>query len=128
MFGGEVNATTKGNVCVAGEACQAGVEGAGPEQFQATSGNSIAVDGAGVVYVGDVNRVQEFSATGAVVGEVSLPGAGAIEQLAVDFAKDLYVKSSELTGVRKYDLTGKKEGAPRDEGGFPGAACGRRGE
>lgn len=121
-FGGEVNVATEGDVCLAGEECRAGTAGSGPGQFEPTAGNPIAVDAVGTVYVGDRDRVQEFSQTGSFEGEVSLPGAGSIEQLAVDASKDLYVKSSELSGVRKYDhLAGTELGLPRDETGAPGA-------
>ncbi len=120
MFGGEVNATTKGDVCLAEEACKAGVEGATPGRFQQTAGNSVTVDEAGAVYFGDKDRVQEFNPSGALEAVVPLAGAGAIEQLGIDAAKHLYVKSKSLLGVRKYDLTGKEIGAPRDSSGAPG--------
>jgi hypothetical protein len=117
MFGGEVNAGTKGNVCLVGEECQAGVAGAGAGEFQALAGRAIAVDSAGTVYVSDENRVQMFSPAGAVEGEISIPGAGRIENLAVDSAKDIYLVGTELAGVHKYDGTGTELGSPRDEAG-----------
>ena len=115
MFGGKVNATTKGNVCLAGETCQAGAAGKGAGEFTGLTGRSIAVDASGTVYVGDENRVQLFSGAGAVTGEIALPGAGLVEELAVDSAKDIYVRSGSRLGVRKYDSTGKELGSPRDE-------------
>jgi hypothetical protein len=117
MFGGEVNATTKGNVCKAGEACKGGVPGKGAGSFEGLRGRSIAVDAAGTVYVGDENRVQLFTEGGVVKGEVALPGAGAVENLAVDSAKDIYAMSSALAGVRKYEGAGKELGPPRNEAG-----------
>lgn len=113
-FGGEVNAVTHGEVCLSGEECQAGKAGTGPGEFEALGRQSIAVDPAGTVYVGDLERVQEFNAAGAVVGEVPLPGVGFIEALAVDSAKDIYVLGSAQSGVRKYDATGTELGEPRD--------------
>jgi hypothetical protein len=121
MFGGEVNATTKGDICLAGEECQAGTPGTGPGEFESLVGRSIAIDSAGTVYVGDdvgsEDRVQLFSETGAFQSEIKLPEGGFVEGLAVDSAKDIYVVSSELAGVRKYDGTGTEVGAPRDESG-----------
>ena len=129
MFGGEVNATTKGNVCLAGEACAAGVEGPGTGEFQRTSGEIIAVDSAGTVYVGDENRVQKFTPGGAYEGQIALPGAGSIEALAVDPSDDVYIESSELNGVRKYDGAGTELGEPRDASNEPGViAVGPAGE
>jgi hypothetical protein len=120
MFGGEVNATTNGNVCLAEEACRAGVEGTGPGQFQSSQGLAIATDANGAVFVGDSNRVQEFNASGALEGVTPLSGAGSIKQLAVDSADALYVVAGSLTGVHKYDLSGKELGSPRDSAGAPG--------
>lgn len=123
MFGREVNATTKGDVCNAGEACQAGIEVpegsvAGPGEFRGLTGHSVAVDSEGTVYVGDENRVQRFGEEGVVVGEVVIPGAGRIEKLAVDSVKDIYVHGALQEGVHKYDATGKELGAPREETGY----------
>jgi DNA-binding beta-propeller fold protein YncE len=87
MFGREVNATTKGDVCTeeeiqqAGVECQQGVMGSAPGQFAYPE--SIAVDPvSGDVYVaetltGEVNkefavaqRVQKFTAMGVFVAEI----------------------------------------------------------
>jgi hypothetical protein len=136
MFGHEVNATTHGDVCDAGEACQAGVEVsggavAGPGEFVRLNGDSLAVDSAGEVYVGDENRIQRFSPDGVVepAAQVSLPGSGFIEGLAVDSAGNLYVTSSGLLGVHKYSPIGTELQTPRDEQGGPSAiAVGPAGE
>jgi hypothetical protein len=118
MFGGEVNAATHGNVCVAGEECQAGTAGTSPGQFAALGGEGIAVDSSGDVYVGDENRIDVFSPGGAFIKDIALPGAGLVVSLAVDSTGDLYVVASELAGVHKLDGSGTELGAPRDaEGG-----------
>ncbi len=119
MFGGEVNATTSANVCEAGEECKVGVAGGGAGFFKGLEHRSIAVDAAGSVHVGDENRVQQFSPTGALEGEVALPGAGLVENLTLDSAGDIYIKSSALTGVREYDSSGTEIPKPRDEAGEP---------
>ncbi len=129
VFGGEVNETTHGDVCRAGEACGAGIPGTQPGEFEQTEGGGIAVDAAGMVYVGDANRVQEFSPEGDYAGQITLAGAGDTRALAVDSSGDVYVASSELSGVRKYDGTGAELGEPRDASGQPGAiALGMAGE
>jgi hypothetical protein len=117
-FGHEVNATTHGNVCLAGEACQEGTRGAEPWEFKPEDGEEIAVSPAGMVLVGDKERVQEFSPGGAYEGQITLPGAGFIGALAVDSTGDVYVKS-ELDGVRKFDSGGVEQGEPRDASGSP---------
>jgi hypothetical protein len=120
MFGGEVNASTHSNICPASEAasCQAGVEGAGPGQFEGLAGRAIAVDSTGTVYVGDRNRVQRFSEEGVQEGEVAIAGAGRIQNLAVDSAKDIYLWGGLQEGVHKYDPSGTPLGSPRDQAGF----------
>jgi len=114
MFGGEVNATTTGDVCLAGETCQKGLEAesAVPGAFEPLSPNAIAVDSAGTVYVGDLERVQEFNEGGALTKQVTLTGLGFIEALTVDSSADIYVMSGE--GVRKFDSSGTELGTPRD--------------
>jgi DNA-binding beta-propeller fold protein YncE len=119
MLGGQVNATTKGNVCLAGEACQAGVEGTGPGEFSALTDHAVAVDSEGTLYVADEGRVQLFDEAGTVTGEILLSGGvERIENLAVDSAKDIYVQSNSLSGVHKYNSIGTELGKPRDEAGF----------
>ncbi len=128
MFGGEVNAAG-GDVCLAGEECQAGVSGSEHGQFESAEGDTIDVDAAGKVYVGDRNRVQVFTASGAFEHEIPLPGVGSVEALAVDTSEEVYVLGNEVPGVRLYDSTGSQVGPVRDELGGPGSiAVGPTGE
>jgi DNA-binding beta-propeller fold protein YncE/Tol biopolymer transport system component len=113
-FGSEVNAGTHGDVCLAGEECQAGVPGPGPGQFEVLGSSVVAVDAAGTVYVGEHERVEKFSAAGVFEGQIALPGIGNVESLALDASGDLYVMASELAGVHKYNGAGAPLGAPRD--------------
>jgi hypothetical protein len=119
-LGGEVNATTLADICLAGENCQAAAPGTGPGQFERLNGRAIAVGPDASLYVGDENRVQRFSSQGALEEQLPLPGSGFVEELAVDGAGDIYVKSSELAGVHKYEAGGIELGSPRDAGGEPG--------
>jgi hypothetical protein len=129
MFGGEVNETkddtlgateAEKNICTAasGDVCKAGTEGMGNGQFGHTTG-SIAVDSEGHVYVGDVERVQRFSPGGVFESQLTLTGAGDVTAIAVDGAKDLYVKSGGIAGVRKFDEGGSELGGARDALGSP---------
>jgi Tol biopolymer transport system component len=113
-FGGDVNASTTGDICLVGEECQAGKLGIGHGEFELPASQAIAVDPSGMVYVGDHKRIQEFKAGGAFVKELALPEANEITQLAVDSTGDIYVMASGLTGVHKYDGAGVEEGEPRD--------------
>jgi hypothetical protein len=131
MIGGEVNETkdkTAGaseaekNLCtaVSGDVCTAGTAGGGQGQF-AVEPEAIAVGADGTVYVGDENRVQEFSAEGVYQGEIPLSGVGRVEALALDGAGDIYLTSSEVPGVREYDQGGVQIGPARDATGSPTA-------
>ncbi len=103
------------DICGSAPDRQAGVEGSGPGAFEGLIGRSIAVDSAGTVYVGDSNRVQRLNGEGVVEGAIALSGVGRIENLAVDSAKDLYVRGGAQEGVHKYDPAGTPLGSPRDE-------------
>ncbi len=118
MFGGEVNTSTHGNVCIAGEQCQAGVAGSTGGRFQFLGAEVVAVDASGTVYVGDLERVQRFSPAGVFEGETPLLGIGAVEHLAVDSAGDLYVVASGLAGVHEYTGGGLQVGE-RDAAALP---------
>ncbi len=128
MLGGEVDKTTSANICTkediaGGDECGAGVPGPGPGAFEAFTKHAVAVDqSTGTLYVADSiageGRVQRFSEAGAQLGEVSFPGAGFSQNLAVDSAANIYLKGEELSGVRKYEPSGKELPPPRDEAGF----------
>jgi hypothetical protein len=121
MFGGEVNASTKGDICPASEAasCQAGVEGSGPGQFEGLADRSVAVDSStATVYVGDRNRLQRFSEEGASESEILFSGIGRIRNLALDSAKDIYLWGGLQEGVHEYDQTGFELPPPRDQAAF----------
>jgi WD40-like Beta Propeller Repeat len=105
MFGKEVNENGT-DVCVAGEKCRAGKAGSGDGEFNTMEG-AVAVGPTGDVFVGDRERVQEFSPEGVFIASFSLEG-GYTSSLAVDGAGDLYVvsKEGELSSLREYDSSG----------------------
>ncbi len=98
MFGKEVNATTKGNVCtaVSKNTCKAGLASAEPGAFHfedVARKISTAVGGPeGQLFVGEDDRVQRFEANGAQVGET--PTGCPVGALAVDPTGDMYVVCS----------------------------------
>jgi hypothetical protein len=121
MFGGHVNATTGGDVCVAGEACQAGTPGTADGEFEwSYNGAYIAVGPGGAVYVGDKARVQVFEASGAWREDISLSALsaeGKVTALAVNSAGDVYVKDEGVPGVREFEPGGIEMPVRLDEAG-----------
>lgn len=122
MFGKEVNATTKGDVCLAGETCQAGLEGSGAGELSSTA-PPVTVDGTGDVWVGDTDRLEEFGAAGGLLSEVNLSGAGGVRSLAVDSAGNFYIESTGVAGIQKLEPSGSPFPSPYplDSSGTPRA-------
>jgi hypothetical protein len=120
-IGKDVNGTTNGNVCAAGEACkgaalqtsseaEADTE-AGAFDFVREAGNIVTIGGpSDLLYVGDRGRVQEFNAaTGAPAGKIlllSLSASGSATGVAVDSTGDIFVSDSEASGVYKFNSSG----------------------
>jgi tripartite motif-containing protein 71 len=125
MFGGGVNATAvqraetaNRGICPVdpGDRCQAGSKGGADGQFSFRSeGDFVSVGPDGRVYVGDTNRVQEFTSSGAFVRQLRLPPpkvvegpeVGGIPGLVVDAAGNLYVVRNGIGGVSKYTPAGE---------------------
>jgi WD40-like Beta Propeller Repeat len=104
MFGGEVNEDGS-DVCLAGEKCRAGKEGKASGEFETMRGG-IAVDSNGDVFVGDHERVQEFSPEGVFVKSFAV-GPEYPRSLAVDSVDDVYVLATELRpSLAEYDSSG----------------------
>jgi hypothetical protein len=118
MLGGDVNATTGGNICTeqeikaSGVTCKAGVEGTAHGEFKPGGfrGSLLAVGGPeDLLYVGDEGRVQEFRGDGEWVREVSLAGLSPTAKataIAVDPTGDLFVVDAALAGVHEYNPSG----------------------
>jgi NHL repeat len=119
MFGKEVDLgpSHPGDVCTAvfiaeGDTCGAGTSGIAPGQLSnERSGSYLSVASNGVVYVGDVGRIQKFGLLGDFQGEVELEGDladGIVGSLAVAPTGDLWVASPEDPGrVHKLSPTGE---------------------
>ncbi len=129
MFGGHVNEakdSTLGatqaeeDVCVAGEKCTSGTEGAANGEFEWSYAHStIAVGPDGTVYVGDRARYQVFDASGAWRESVSLAGlssTGKVTAIAVNSARDVFVVDEEVAGVREFEPSGVEKLAALDAG------------
>ena len=115
MFGGEVDKTTKANLCTkaSGDACGVGVPGTGTGQFKSnnTGGGQIAIGPTGTVFVADLDRIQAFNPDGAfkeeipIAGITGVPGA-AINSLTVDGSGNFYISLSAKEEVRKLNGSG----------------------
>jgi hypothetical protein len=122
MFGGDVNETTSGDVCNAGERCKRGTAGHANGEFEDLSneGTQIAVGPGGSVYVGDRARVQVFEPSGVwreTISLASLSSTGDVTALAVNEVGDIFLKDSEVSGVREFEPDGVEEGTQFDVGG-----------
>jgi hypothetical protein len=117
MFGKEVNENGS-NICLASEKCQAGKEGTGDGEFNQMEG-AIAVGPTGDVFVGDHERVQEFSPEGVFVSSFALE-EGYPVSLAVNGVGDMYVASYIPYSLHEYNATGTLIRA-LDTGGRPEA-------
>ena len=112
MFGRNVDRGPHhpGDLCTAeyiaaGDTCGGESVGTGPGEFG--SGHlPLAVDASGNVWVGDMDRVEEFNAKGEYLSEVVLPGVGEVRSLAMDAAGDFYAIAAAYHGVRKYSPGG----------------------
>jgi hypothetical protein len=109
-----------------GDTCQAGSPDSGAGGFSERGSLPVAVGSSGEVWVGDVERAEQFSSEGAFAKEVPLAGAGTVAALALEKAlagEDLYVLSSKVAGVQKVAESGMSVGAPYplDASGHPNA-------
>ncbi len=127
MFGGDVNETTGGDVCVAGEKCQRGTQGTADGQFEWALGAAgyVAVGPEGRVYVGDRARVQVFEESGVWRENISLAGLSASDQataLAVNSSGDIFVSDGNdnneqgVPGVREFEPDGTEMATQFDAG------------
>ncbi|HXR60584.1 MAG TPA: hypothetical protein VN732_04580, partial [Solirubrobacterales bacterium] len=119
--GAEADATqAEKNICtvVSGDVCGAAESGAGPNEFS-DAVRSMVIDSAGVVWVGDTERLTSFDATGTAGAQIALPGAGATRSLALDSADNFYVVSELLAGVRRLEAGTGTLVETLDATGFP---------
>ncbi len=136
MLGGEVNKTTKGNVCPVAptDVCGIGVQGSGTGQFNERLTN-VAIGPAGVVFVTDgtlvgfvegrekyENRLQKFSPDGDHLETFPLEDAdNALVPggVAVDSTGSFYIDTAEgLATTQKYNSSGELIGTVKASGVF----------
>jgi hypothetical protein len=111
MFGGEVNAVTKGNVCTAAEAanCKAGNTGVGPGEF--SLGIGLGIGEANTVLVGDQNRIQVFEPSGNLKSEI--PVSGIVDGIATDpSSHDIYATRRGQDDVLRFTPAGTEISPP----------------
>jgi hypothetical protein len=120
MIGGEVDETTKSNVCTAssGDKCQAGVQSTsgnaahGAFDFAQFSGDLLTVGKEGILYVGDDQRIQEFGEEGMWKKEIPLPTAEQVLALTLDAAGDMYlVYQAQPSIIHELNPAGLETGA-----------------
>jgi DNA-binding beta-propeller fold protein YncE len=107
MFGGEVDNTTKGDVCTAAslDECKAGNAGSGPGEFG--DGNGLAIGENEEVLVGDAGRVQEFEPDGSFKSQFSVPGT--VQGVATDpTTHDIYVILRGQDDIRRFTASGSE--------------------
>lgn len=85
-----------------GAECGPGEYGTLANEFSGYS-MPLAVDSAGVVWVGDNERLISFNSAGVPGAEIALAGAGDTKSLALDSSDDFYVRSESVAGVRKLE-------------------------
>ena len=118
MVGGEVNKTkaaepgsteAERNLCTraqveAGDLCGTGVPGAGKGQFSSFTGsgpgNRIAAGPGGLIYVGDVGRIEKLTVAGAFAGELKTPEEQTVLAMQVDGEGYFYVRFDGNEAVR----------------------------
>jgi DNA-binding beta-propeller fold protein YncE len=106
MFGGEVDKTTKANVCTkaSDDVCGNGVEGSGKGEFSDERGGHIAYDPiTNSVFVGDRERIEEFDTDGNYKAQIPLPQPGSsVSLLAADpVSGDLYVGLVDTSRIQE---------------------------
>lgn len=131
MFGGEVNKTTKANICTkadlaGGDECGEGVPGTAPGQFSAEFGGGFALCPSGsfcpsgTLFVADEGRVQRFSLEGEVKSQLPIPGGEheIVNALAFEpVSGSLYAAFSHRENVRKLNsTTGEELGERKGDG------------
>ncbi|HEU4705953.1 MAG TPA: NHL repeat-containing protein [Solirubrobacterales bacterium] len=84
-----------------GDSCGQAESGTGSNEFSGTS-LPLAVDSAGVVWVGDTARLISFDSAGAPGAEIALTG-GEVKSLALDSSANFFVRSESVAGVRKLE-------------------------
>ena len=102
--GGEVCKPVGGDVCKGGGDFNSGANGT--FNWSIFENTTVAVGATGTVYIGDANRVQEFTPEGAYFGQINVPGGGATKAVAVDGSGNLFVISESIAGVQEFNSSG----------------------
>ncbi|HET6571321.1 MAG TPA: hypothetical protein VFG58_07530 [Solirubrobacterales bacterium] len=115
-------------VAAAGDVCKQGDTGSAAGQFGSGAPGALAFDVAtGNLWVGDVNRVQQFEPSGAFVSQAAVPsGGGLAASLAIDpVSEDFYLKSASFPQVRRYEPSGSPVSTLTEVGTLDGSGSPR---
>jgi hypothetical protein len=120
-IGKDVNETRKTNLCTHEEELKEAVtcgppapyEGPEASSFNFENGgaaNLLAVGPSGMLYVGEENRVQEFTSAGQPAGEIAVEPGARVDAVAVDQSENvyLYAPSSGINVIREFSKEGSE--------------------
>ena len=108
MFGGEVNKTTKENVCTraqleGGDECGIGTVGTAPGQFSDGFFEGSALGPSGQLFAADNERIQRFNLQGEFEASIPVPGHKVRTLFSDPVSGDLYAVFIGENGVHRLD-------------------------
>ncbi len=109
MFGGEVDKTSKENICTAASTheCGIGISGTAAGRFSG-SGIDIALGSGGRLFVADKDRIQRFDPQGEFQASIPVPGEQVFHLAFDPVSEDLYATYASNEGtssIHKLDST-----------------------
>jgi len=106
-----------GNVCSAafikeGDECGKGIPTTEPGGFgdegETPPGLPLALDASGDIWVGEIDRLEKFNASGEFLQELALPGGGRLGALGLDTLGNFFILDSAEEALQKLDAKGAR--------------------